>query len=77
MVPRSSGSKQQQQLTDLFVAVDHAVLAHVHSMLKAELIGHLPLGTLAEAHGQAICNYIGINYDLGGGGGCSLYTGPF
>jgi len=31
----------------------HAVLAHVHAMLKAELVGHLALGALAETHGKA------------------------
>jgi len=30
----------------------HAVLAHVHAVLKAELVGHLALGALTETHGK-------------------------
>lgn len=34
----------------LLVLADHAVLADVDAVLEAELVRHLPLGTLAQAH---------------------------
>ena len=35
------------------VAGDHAVLAHIDPVLETKLVGHLPLGTLAQPH--ALC----------------------
>ena len=32
------------------VTGDHAVLAHIDTVLKTKLVGHLPLGTLAQPH---------------------------
>lgn len=40
--------------TDLVVVGDEAMLAHINTMFKAEQIGHLPLGTLAETHGHLL-----------------------
>lgn len=34
----------------LWVLLHHAVLAHVDAVLEAELVGHLALGALAQAH---------------------------
>ncbi len=38
------------QGADLRVLLHHAVLTHIDPVLKAELVGHLPLRTLAETH---------------------------
>ena len=32
------------------MVLDHAVLADIDPVLEAELVGHLPLGTLAQPH---------------------------
>lgn len=36
----------------LGMALDHTVLAHIHAMLVAELIGDITFRTLAEPHGD-------------------------
>lgn len=34
----------------LWMALDHAVLAHIHPVLVAELVRHVPLRTFAQTH---------------------------
>lgn len=44
------GLKRHQ--TDLVVVGDEAVFTDIHPVLKAEQIGHFPLGTLTQPHVQ-------------------------
>jgi hypothetical protein len=47
---RRKDDEEKLKETNLLVAVDHAMLADIDSVFKAELVGHLPFGTLAQAH---------------------------